>query len=121
MIRKSKNDPDENRAVATGFKEHSVEGDVRAVLEKTIEVSGMKGVEHTIKCPAKPITHVFVEFRDSDERNMYVTSANMQRAQLNGRMIKISPAMDANERFHQKEWDSSNTLCTTNTKNLHTI
>ena len=37
--------------------------------------------------------------RDPDR---YIRSANMQRAQLNGIMIKIAPAMDAEERYHQK-------------------
>ena len=101
-------------------KDDSVEGDARAGIEKTIEMSGMKGVEYTIKCPPIPITHAFVEFRESDERDRYVRSANMLRAQLNGRMIKISPAMDVDERFHQKKSDSSNMLYTIITSCLYT-
>ena len=102
MTRKSRDVPHENKAVATGFKNDSVEGEVRTILERTIEVSGMKEVQYTITCPAKPITHAFLEFRYSDERDRYVRSANMQQIQLNRRKIKISPAMDADERFHHQ-------------------
>ena len=82
--------------MATGYKEGSVEDDVKAVIEKTITMSGMKGVEYTIKCPAIPITDALIRFRDSIERDRYI------RAQLNGTKIKISFAVDAAERYHQK-------------------
>ena len=55
-----------------------------------------------IKCPAKPITHAFVQFIDNDERDKFVRSANIFKKELRGRKIRISPAMDAEERFHQK-------------------
>ena len=38
---KSRNIPDENKTVATGFKEDRVAEDVRALLEKTIDVAGV--------------------------------------------------------------------------------
>ena len=59
-----------------------------------------------IKCPAKPITHAFLQFTDNDERDKFVRSANMLK-ELRGRKIRISPAMDAEERFHQKDFDTS--------------
>ena len=59
-------------------------------------------MEILIKCPANPITHAFLEFEDSDQRDNYVRSANMQKLELNGRKIKISLAMDVTERFHRK-------------------
>ena len=54
------------------------------------------------KCPAKPITHAFIQFVDSDERDKYIRSANMLKSELNGRKIRISPAMDAEDRHHSK-------------------
>ena len=41
-----------------------------------------------IECLAKPITHAFIYFKDNDERNKYVRSANMLRKELRGRKIK---------------------------------
>ena len=55
-----------------------------------------------IKCPAKPITHAFLQFTDNDERDKVVRSANVVKKERRGREIRISPAMDAEERFHQK-------------------
>ena len=55
-----------------------------------------------IECLAKPITHAFIYFKNDDERNKYVRSANMLRKELRGRKLKITRSMDAEERFHQK-------------------
>ena len=30
-----------------------------------------------IECPAKPITHAFIHFKNDEERNKFVRSANM--------------------------------------------
>ena len=35
-----------------------------------------------IKCPAKPITHAFLQFTDSEARDRYIRSANLQKRQL---------------------------------------
>ena len=55
-----------------------------------------------IKCPAKPITHKFLQFTDNDERDKFVRSANILKKELRGRKIRVSPAMDAEERVHKK-------------------
>ena len=70
--------PNENKAVATGFKEDSEETDVRAVIEETILVTGMTEVGYTIGYPAIPITHAFVEFWNNKIRDRCVRSANIQ-------------------------------------------
>ena len=54
------------------------------------------------ECLAKPITHAFLYFKNDDERNKYVRSANMLKKELRGRKIKISRSTDAEERLHQK-------------------
>ena len=71
-----------------------------------------------MKCPAKPITHAFIHFSDNDEMVKYVRSANMSKKEVRGRKTKILPAMDAEERFHQKNWDTSNVALTQNTTSL---
>ena len=55
-----------------------------------------------IECPAKPITHTFINFKNDDERNKYVRSAKMLRKKLRGRKKKMTRSMGADERFHQK-------------------
>ena len=100
--------PIECKAVAHEFKVDSEEKDVKAVLQETIKATGMKEVTYTIDCPAIPITHAFVDFQNMKIRDRYVRSASMQKVELNGRMIKISQALDAEQRFHRKKWDSSN-------------
>ena len=55
-----------------------------------------------IECPAKPITHAFIHFKNDDERNKYIRSANMLRKEPRGRKLKVTRLMDAEERFHQK-------------------
>ena len=42
MNEKAQRTPDEHKAVATGFKEDSVEAEVKGLLEKSIYVSGMQ-------------------------------------------------------------------------------
>ena len=55
-----------------------------------------------IECPAKPITHAFIHFKNDDERNKYSRPANMLKKELRERKLKITRSMDAEERFHQK-------------------
>ena len=59
-------------------------------------------MEYTIDCLAKPITHVFVEFQSTKIRERYVRSAGMQKVELNGRTVRISPVLDAEKSFHRK-------------------
>ena len=95
--------PIECKAVAYGFREDSQEKDVKAVVEKTIKATGMKGVEYTIDCPAIPITHAFVEFQNMKIRDRYVRSASMQKVELSGRTIKISPALKCARKISSEE------------------
>ena len=63
---------------------------------------GMSIENARIECPAKPITHAFIYFKNDDERSKKVRSANMLRKVLRGRKIKMTRSMDADEIFHQK-------------------
>ena len=93
--------PTECKAVLHGFKTESREGNVKAIVLQTIKATGMKG-EYVVDYPAIPITHVFVEFEDTRTRDRFVTSANMRKYQLDGRKIKISLALEPDERFDRK-------------------
>ena len=56
------------KAVATGFQENSTEQEVEQLLSETIVGIGMSTENVKIKCPAKPITHAFIQFNDNNER-----------------------------------------------------
>ena len=98
---KSRYVPTECKAVLHGFKTESKEQDVQAIIMESIKATGMKE-EHTVDFPAIPITHVFVEFQDTRTRDRFDRSANMRRYELDGRRIKISPALEPDERFDRK-------------------
>ena len=74
---------------------------MKSIIAESIKATGMKE-EHTIDCPAIPITHVFVEFQNMKIRDRFVRSANMRKYELDGRRIKRSPALEADERFDRK-------------------
>ena len=94
--------PIEYKAVVHSFQDDRQRRRCERCRRKSIKTTGMKDVEYTIDCPAKPITHVFVEFHNMKIRDRYVRSAGMQKAELNGRTVRISPVLDAEERFHRK-------------------
>ena len=95
----------------TRFHDDTTEQEVQRLI-------GMSTEQVQIKCPAKPITHAFLQFTDNEERDKFVRSANILKKELRGSKIRISPAMDAEERFHQKkkkDLDTSNAAFTQDT------
>ena len=98
----SRSIPIEHKAVAIRFKEDRNEKEAKAMIEETIRVLGMKDMEYTIDCPATPITHAFVELQSERIRDRYVRAVSLRQQQLNGRAIKIPPAMDVQGRFQWK-------------------
>ena len=64
--------------------------------------------EHLVDYPAIPITHVFVEFNDTRIRDRFVRSASMRRYEQDERTIRISQALEPEERFEKKRLDISN-------------
>ena len=93
--------PTSRKAVLHGFKPDTKEQEVRALVTKVIGDTGMKE-EHMVDYPAIPITHVFVEFEDTRIRDRFVISANMRTYELDERVIKISQALEPDERFEKK-------------------
>ena len=71
---------DQNRrsAAATGFRDDTTANEVETLLISTIVKAGTSKERIQIKCPAKPVTHAFLQFTDSEERDKYIRSANMQ-------------------------------------------
>ena len=99
---KTQEGENQRRAVVTGFHDDTTEQDVQHLLKESFIAIGKSTEQIQIKCPAKPITHAFLQFTDNDDRDKFVRSANILKKELRGRKIRISPAMDAAERFHQK-------------------
>ena len=98
----SQEDQNQGRAL-TGFHDDKTSQEVQDTLKVIITTIGTSMEQIQIKCPPKPITHAFLQFKDNDERDNFVRSGNIVRRELRGRKIKISHAMDAEERFQQKK------------------
>ena len=77
-------DQNQGKAVATGLHGETSESEVEQPLRETITGIGMSNENARIECLAKPITHAFINFKNDDERNTYVRSANMLRKELRG-------------------------------------
>ena len=103
--RKAHEDQNQGEAVITGFHSETSESEVIQLLKETITEIGMTIENARIECTAKPITHAFIHFKNDDERNKYIRSANMMKNELRGRKLKITRSMDAEERFHQRRME----------------
>ena len=95
-------DENQGKTVITGFHSETTESEVMQLLKELINEVGMDFGNARIECPAKPITHAFIHFKNDGERNKFIRSANMLKKELRGRKIKITKSMDAEERFHNK-------------------
>ena len=84
-----------------GFKQEAKEQEVKRTVGKIISETGMRE-KHLIDYPAIPLTHVFVEFEDKIIRDRFVRSASMRRYELDERNIKISEALEPEQRFEKK-------------------
>ena len=87
---KAYHDQNQGKAVVTGFHSETPESEVELLLKETIIEIGMSIENARIECLEKPITHAFIYFKNDDERNKYVRSANMLRKKLRGRTIKMT-------------------------------
>ena len=62
----------------TGFHSETTESEVTQLLKEVIDEVGMDfGSARIDECPAKPITHGFIQFVNDGERNQFIRSANM--------------------------------------------
>ena len=83
-------DRNQGKAVITGFHNETSESEVIQLLKESTTEIGMTIENARIECPAKPITHAFIHFKNDDERNKYVRSANMLRKEVRGRKLEVS-------------------------------
>ena len=93
--------PSELRAVIHGFKPEAKEQAVKRIVARIVSDTGMKE-NHLFDYPAIPLTHVFVEFEDKRIRDRFVRSASMRKNQMEKRSIKISEALEPEQRFEKK-------------------
>ena len=56
----------------TGFLNETSEPEVVQLLKESITEIGMTMEHVRIECPAKPITHAFIHFKNDEERNKFV-------------------------------------------------
>ena len=93
--------PTDLKAVIHGFKLEAKEQEVKRIVARIISETGMKE-KHWIDYPAIPLTHVFVEFEDKRIRDRFVRSASMRKYEMEERTIKISEALEPEQRFEKK-------------------
>ena len=96
----SQEDQNQRRTVVTGFHDDTTTQEEQDTLKEITTTTGMSMEQIQIKCPTKPITHAFLQFKDNDEN--LIRSGNILKKELRGRKIKISHAIDAEERFQQQ-------------------
>ena len=94
--------PTELKAVIHGFKPEAKEQEVKRIVAKIKSETGMKE-KHLLDYPAIPLTHVFVEFENKRIRDRFVRSASMRKYELDERSIKISEALEPEQRFEKKK------------------
>ena len=73
---KYENRSDEPRG-AHGDQNQGKAAEVIQLLKETITGKGMTIENARIECPAKPISHAFMHFKNDDDRNKHIRSANM--------------------------------------------
>ena len=98
---KYENRSDEPRG-AQGDQNQGKAAEVIQLLKETTTGKRMTIENARIECPAKPITHAFMHFKNDDDRNKHIRSANMLKKELRGSKLNITRSMDAEERFHQR-------------------
>ena len=106
VIKGEHNDENPGKVVITGFHSETTESEVTQLLKESINEAGMDIGNARIECPAQPITHVFIYFKNDGERNKFIRSANMLK-ELRGRKIKITRSMDGagKKRQQTRDWD----------------
>ena len=97
------------------------EKELRSLITKVISDTGMKE-EHFVDYPAIPITHAFIEFKETRIRDRFVRSASMRKYVLEGGTVRISRALTAEERFDKKRLGYVKCTINKNTKiSLHNV
>ena len=77
ITKKEHVDENQGKTVITGFHIETTESEVTQLLREMINEIGMDFGRARIECPAKPITHAFIQFMDNGDRNKFIRVANM--------------------------------------------
>ena len=77
VIKREHVDENQGKTVITGFHSETTESEVVQLLKELINEVGMDIGNARIECPAKPITHALIHFKNDGERNKFIRSANM--------------------------------------------
>ena len=102
----------QGKAVASGFHGETSESEVEQLLRETIEI-GMSIENVRIECPAKPITHAFIYFKNISE---YVEervereedkddSINERRRKISSEKTGIYQILHSRETWHSSRLD----------------
>ena len=67
----------QGKAVITGFHSETLEPEVIQLLKESFTEIGMTMENARIECSAKPTAHASIHFKNDEERNKFVRSANM--------------------------------------------
>ena len=86
------------RALAAGFHKDTCKEETSEFLRQVLQEAGMEMEKMDIRCPAKPITHAFLQFASTYDRNKFIRSANHQNCSMKGRNIRFTSDKDAKER-----------------------
>ena len=71
---------------------HSCHSAQSVARQQTSTTIGMSTDQIQINCPAKPITHAFLQFTDNDDRDKFVRSANTLKTE-SSRIVGIRRRM----------------------------
>ena len=113
--RSAQEDQNQRRAVVAGFHHDTTEQQVQDILKENLTTIRMSTDQIQIKCPAKPITHAFLQFTDNDERDKFVRSENILKKELRGRKIRIHRSWMQKKDFVKQDLDTSNAAFTQDT------
>ena len=72
----------QGKTVITGFHSETTECEITQLFKEVINEVGMDFGSARNECPAKPITHAFIQFVNDRERNTFIRSAHMLKKEL---------------------------------------
>ena len=99
---KAQEDQNQRRAVVTGLHDDTTEEEEE--VQDLLSYERNVNRKNQIKCPAKPITHAFLQSTDNDERDKFVRSAHILRKKMRGYHWPWTLQKD----FTKKDWATSN-------------
>ena len=100
---RKRNEHNSVRVVAIGFTESSNEEEVRELLQGMIKKHAMEESLEDTHCPAKPITHAFLQFNTGMDRNGFLRLTSRQQHTIEQWTIRFRPDLNPEVRYLQKQ------------------